>query len=185
MKHPVMMGEFNLNSLMVLLSSSSILSCFFSLSRLVQLWSHDDSTTDIPAGLYDAKESKLWKEWATDSSFADSFHKAIIDTNKDISRVSSNVARPVGFCLWYYYNKYKPSYHYKVLKSHMTKLQIEQSRNRDECTICEDGGGEFDGCVFTIFYISTLTHQGMAHIMIRTTVLRHLSKCVSPKLSWN
>lgn len=131
---------------------------------MVQLWSHHDSATDIPAGLYDTKESKQWKEWAKDTSFADSFHKAIIETNKNISCVSSNVARPVGFCFWYYYNKYKPSHNYKILKSHMTKLHIEQSRNRDECTICEDGGGEFDGCVFIIFYIfPILIYQGMTH----------------------
>ena len=85
-----------------------------------------------------------WKDATKDDSFGENFHKAIIESNKEISFVASKLGITVGSCLWYYYNRYKPSNNYKILKCHIRKLQMEQTRNHDECAICDDGGGEFN-----------------------------------------
>jgi hypothetical protein len=106
-----------------------------------KLWSPDDSSAnnrhDI---LHDVEESMKWKDATKDDSFRENFHKAVIESNKEISFVASKLGITVGSCLWYYYNRYKPSNNYNILKCHIRKLQMEQTRNHDECAICDDGG---------------------------------------------
>lgn len=102
----------------------------------------------MPADIYSVEESVRWKEWTKDPSLADEFHKVILEHNKDLYMVSLTLKKPIGFCLWYYYNKYKPSDNYKVLKAHIKKLQLEQNRNDDECAVCDDGGGESNRIIF-------------------------------------
>ena len=91
-----------------------------------------------------------WKDLTKGDSFAEKFHNAIVENEKEISNVGSKLGIPVGCCLWYYYNKYKPSNDYQILKSHIKKLMIEQTRNHDECAICDDGGGESDLSILPI-----------------------------------
>lgn len=130
---------------------------FFSAVRLLtichseqsqrQLWSKDQDS-DPPSDLYNVNESKEWKEWAKYPTLMDQFHQAIIECNKELSSVASAIGRSVGFCLWYYYTKYKPSGNYKVLKARLKQMESEQSKNNDECMICDDGGGEWpDYCL--------------------------------------
>jgi hypothetical protein len=92
-----------------------------------------------------------WNKWADDSTFAADFHSAMLKSKKEMRDVSSTLEKPIGFCLWYYYSKYKPSENYAALKRHMKELQMREIRNRDECTICEGGGGRsyFAVCVNT------------------------------------
>jgi hypothetical protein len=107
-----------------------------------QLWRNGQPSKDLPADLYNTEEINLWKEWAKKEGFAGEFHQSVIEYNKEFSFVSKSLGKPLGYCLWYYYNTYKPSDNYQLLKAHLRKLQLEQSRNRDECTICDDGGGK-------------------------------------------
>jgi hypothetical protein len=82
-----------------------------------------------------------------------------MEYNKELLFVSKAIEKPIGFCLWYYYNTYKQSENYQLLKAHLRKLQLEQGRNRDECTICYDGGGKnvetycCCGCIY--MYLTT------------------------------
>jgi hypothetical protein len=87
------------------------------------------------------EEKFKWESWANDSSFAANFHDELLRCSKRMPDVASALKKPMGFCLWYYYSKYKSSDNYVALKNHMRELQIEASRNSDECTICDDGGG--------------------------------------------
>ena len=110
--------------------------------RPQQLWSCTDSTLNNQNDLHDIGEINKWKGWANERAFANKFHNAVIDSNKEISVVASTLGRPIGFCLWYYYNKYKQSNNYHILKSRLRNIQLELNRNHDECFICEETGGK-------------------------------------------
>ena len=110
--------------------------------RQQQVWKRGETSTNTLSDLYDAEESNKWKEWAKDPTLMDSFHQKIIEYSKELSLVSAAIGKPIGFCLWYYYNKYKTSGNYQALKAHLKKLELDQNRNSDECMICDDGGGK-------------------------------------------
>jgi len=80
----------------------------------------------------------IWYEWAKEASFASRFHQLIISSKKQMRIIASKIEKPVAFCLWYYYTKYKPSENYSLLKKMMT--EIKKLQNLDECAICELGG---------------------------------------------
>ncbi|KAL7476857.1 hypothetical protein ACHAW6_002692 [Cyclotella cf. meneghiniana] len=90
-----------------------------------------------PSHTINANKEKLkWNKWAEDPSVA---------CKKEMNDLASTLEKPIGFCLWYYYSKYKPSENYAALKRHMKELQLQESRNRYKCRICE-GGGELLSC---------------------------------------
>ena len=84
-----------------------------------------------------------WLEWANDDAFADEFHCKILETKKEFRPLTALIDKPIGFCLWYYYCKYKPSDKYVVLKNLLRDSNHESGEHLDECVICDDGGGEF------------------------------------------
>lgn len=84
-----------------------------------------------------------WLEWANDDAFADEFHCKILETKKEFRPLAALIDKPIGFCLWYYYCKYKPSKKkYVVLKNLLRDSNHESGEHLDECVICDDGGGE-------------------------------------------
>eukprot|EP00804_Cyclotella_cryptica_P003551 CCRYP_002166-RC/>CCRYP_002166-RC protein AED:0.06 eAED:0.06 QI:149/1/1/1/1/1/5/736/887 len=100
-----------------------------------------DPRAEAPSHIIDTNKEKIkWNECAEDPSFEVDFHNAMMQCKKELRDVSSTLKRPIGFCLWYYYSKYKPSKYYAALKNHMKEQQSQEGRNRDECTICEEGG---------------------------------------------
>ncbi|KAL7481688.1 hypothetical protein ACHAW6_007364 [Cyclotella cf. meneghiniana] len=105
-----------------------------------------DPAAAAPSHTINANKEKFKRnKWAEDPSFAADFHNAIMKCKKEMHAVSSTLEKPIGFCLWYYYSKYKPSDNYAALKRHMKVLQMQESRNQSKCAICE-GGGELLCC---------------------------------------
>lgn len=84
----------------------------------------------------------IWYTWARDPDFAEKFDKVIMESQKQMHLLASTLDRPVGFCLWYYYHKYKsPKNHerYQRIKSLMNELKAQQNSSY-VCAICKDVG---------------------------------------------
>lgn len=96
------------------------------LEPLVNLQEHD-------------KVNPTWLEWANDETFANVYHFKIMETKKEFRPLAALLKKPIGFCLWYYYCRYKTSDKYVLLKN---LLRGDGREHVDECVICDDGGGE-------------------------------------------
>lgn len=79
-----------------------------------------------------------WYSWANEPNFSEQFHQTIVESKQELNDVAKVIEKPVGFCIWYYYHKYKPSANYPQLKQLMDDLNARE--NSDECAICEEGG---------------------------------------------
>jgi len=103
----------------------------------------DNCCTLEPIG--DLKEydrvNSTWRDWAKDDAFANEFHCKILEVKKQFRLLAASINKPIGFCLWYYYYKYKTSDNYFTLKK-LLMDNNESGENSDECVICDDGGGE-------------------------------------------
>merc|ERR1719203_1667150 len=63
-----------------------------------------------------------------------------MESKKQMHTLALSLNKPVEFCLWYYYHKYKPNKElYNLLKQMMHDI-AEQNQNSDECAICDEGG---------------------------------------------
>ncbi|KAL7494974.1 hypothetical protein ACHAWT_004031 [Skeletonema menzelii] len=81
-----------------------------------------------------------WLDWANDDAFANEFHCKILEAKKEFRPLAALIDKPIGFCIWYYYCKYKPSDKYVVLKNLLRDSNHESGEHLDECVICDDGG---------------------------------------------
>jgi hypothetical protein len=105
-----------------------------SLTRQEQIWNKTDSI--VPK-----LTPSIWYDWAKDPNLLGQFHKAIMESKKIFNVLALSMCKPVKFCLWYYYHKYKnPSNEamYKSLKKIMLEERVKQNSN--ECAICNRGG---------------------------------------------
>ena len=102
-----------------------------------------------------------WYDWAKDDpSFVKRFHDALMASKKRMHIVALSVDKPLEFCIWYYYHKYKKrtrvlnsrsddhvedgarliyEYGYGLLKN-MMKMKNPTWENSKECVICDEGG---------------------------------------------
>jgi len=97
-----------------------------------------DQIWNVPSSVPTLTQSK-WHDWANETNFADQFHTKIIQSKKEMPLLASKIDKPMEFCLWYYYHKYKPSRRYGILKKFMREKK-EVEKNSDECALCDDGG---------------------------------------------
>jgi len=84
--------------------------------------------------------NSTWREWANDEAFSNEFHRKILEVKKQFRILAASLDKPIGFCLWYYYCKYKTSANYVTLKNLLRGNSNESGEHLDECVICDDGG---------------------------------------------
>lgn len=92
-----------------------------------------------------------WREWAKDDAFANEFHHKILAAKKQFRILAVSMNKPIGFCLWYYYCKYKTSDNYVILKN-LLQDNNESGEHLDDCVICNDGGGESDLVIISLLH---------------------------------
>ena len=99
-----------------------------------QIWNASSSLAATPI-----LTPSTWYDVAKDPNFLIQFHNAIMKSKKQMRDLALAINKPVNFCLWYYYHKYKPNKElYESLKKMMSDLK--ELGNSDECAICEEGG---------------------------------------------
>lgn len=103
-------------------------------SKQEQIWNTSSSLAATPI-----ITPSTWYDVAKDPTFLNQFHNAIMKSKKQMRELALAINKPVNFCLWYYYHKYKPNKElYESLKKMMSDLK--ELDNSDECAICEEGG---------------------------------------------
>ena len=103
-------------------------------SKQEQIWNTSSSLAATPI-----ITPSTWYDVAKDPTFLNQFHNAIMKSKKQMRELALAINKPVNFCLWYYYHKYKPNKAlYESLKKMMSDLK--ELDNSDECAICEEGG---------------------------------------------
>jgi len=91
------------------------------------------------------KVNPTWLQWANDETFINNYHRKIVETKKEFRPLATRLDKPIGFCLWYYYCRYKVSEKYRMLKNLLRDDNDCNNNNGggehlDECVICDDGG---------------------------------------------
>lgn len=120
------------------------------------LWKNTDTSSTPPESLL--MTPTCWYDWANeDPNFIKQFHEALMASKKKLHALALSLNKPVEFCIWYYYHKYKKNtrvqnstssdhddsaqllceHGYGLLKNMMKDDRLKSS---NECWICEDGG---------------------------------------------
>ncbi|KAL9180881.1 hypothetical protein ACHAXT_011334 [Thalassiosira profunda] len=95
-----------------------------------------------PAALATDMTPAAWRAWADDPALPAHFHELLIRSKKQLRALATRIDRPVAFCLWFYYHRYKTQANddnYRSLKRLMSDLK-EREDNSDVCAVCDEGG---------------------------------------------
>ncbi len=133
------------------------------------LWKSADTSPPSPSSTTPPPPTSLlatpscWYDWAKDDpNFVTRFHDALMASKKRLHILALSVDKPLEFCIWYYYHKYKKRIRvpnsrnddhvddgarliyeyvngYGSLKN-MMKLENPTKENSEKCVICDEGG---------------------------------------------